>query len=93
MPRRVETELTDPERYELHEPVPYKFEVNRREFIGIAGAGLLITTAGAVVLTKAGYAQSGPTGGAEGTLAARLHIGEDGVITLMTGKVEVGQGS
>ena len=26
-------------------------------------------------------------------LAARLHIGKDGVITVMTGKVEAGQGS
>lgn len=93
MPRRVETELLEPERYELHEPTPYKFEVNRREFIEIVGAGLLITTAGSVVLTKVGYAQGGPSRGAEGTLAARLHIGEDGAITVMTGKVEVGQGS
>ncbi len=92
MSRRVETELLEPERYELHEPAPYKFEVNRREFVEIVGAGLLITTAGSVVLTQVGYAQGGPSRGAEGTLAARLHIGEDGAITVMTGMVEVGQG-
>src|SRR4051794_10046876 len=35
----------------------------------------------------------GFAGGGAKNLAARLHIGKDGIITVMTGKVEAGQGS
>lgn len=69
----------EPERYELTEAPAYQFSVSRREFLEIAGVGLLITVVG--------EAQSG------GGLAARLHVAEDGIVTVLTGKVEVGQGS
>ena len=59
--------------------------VNRREFLETAGAGLLI-------LATAPFADAQRGGGA-GTLEARLHIGEDGVITLLSGKIEEGQGA
>ncbi|MGB2823712.1 MAG: molybdopterin cofactor-binding domain-containing protein, partial [Phycisphaerae bacterium] len=55
----------------------------------LLGAGLLITTTGGVA---AGQRRSRGSSGAR-TVAARLHIGQDGAITVMTGKVEVGQGS
>ncbi len=54
---------------------------NRREFLELAGAGLL-------VVAKA-PAQRGADGS---TLEARLHIAEDGTFTVLTGKVEEGQG-
>jgi CO/xanthine dehydrogenase Mo-binding subunit len=75
----------EPERYELREPPAYVFELNRREFAGVAGAGLLIS----VGLAKA---QRGGGGGAN-PLESRLHIGEDGAVTIFTGKVEIGQGA
>jgi isoquinoline 1-oxidoreductase len=59
--------------------------VNRREFFGIAGAGLLI-----VATAPLSEAQRG---GGAGTLETRLHIGEDGFITVLSGKVEEGQGA
>jgi len=78
----------EPERYELREDPPYRFDVDRRTFLGLVGAGVLIGVGGT---TKA---QSGPTGGAPvGSIAARLHLAEDGTVTILTGKVEVGQGS
>ena len=70
---------------------------SRREFLQILGAGLLIA-----VTADAAIAQVPPRGrrgggGTSGrnpvTLAARLHIGKDGRITVMTGKVECGQGA
>jgi isoquinoline 1-oxidoreductase len=68
---------------------PGEFDLSRRDFVKLLGAGLLITTTGSVSL-----AQRGAAGGRRGgTVAARLHVGQDGLITVMTGKVEVGQGS
>jgi isoquinoline 1-oxidoreductase beta subunit len=68
---------------------PSRLEVSRRAFVQMLGAGLLITTTGGVAL-----GQRRPGGrGRGGTVAARLHVGQDGRITVMTGKVEVGQGS
>ena len=77
----------EPERCELQEDARYRFEVDRRSFLGIAGAGLLITS------TVSAVAQSRRGGGSEGSVAARLHITQDGRVTVMTSKVEVGQGS
>jgi isoquinoline 1-oxidoreductase len=61
--------------------------VNRRNFLEIAGAGLLI-----VATAPLSDAQRGGGGGA-GTLETRLHIGEDGLITVLSGKIEEGQGA
>jgi len=69
----------EPERYELFEARRYEFALDRRDFIRLAGAGLLFTA-------------SDPAAAAD-SIAARLHIAEDGRITVFTGKVEVGQGS
>lgn len=59
--------------------------VNRREFLEIAGAGLVI-----VATAPLSDAQRG---GGAGTLETRLHVGEDGFITVLSGKVEEGQGA
>jgi isoquinoline 1-oxidoreductase len=74
----------EPERYELREAPRFSFALNRRLFLGTAaGVGLLIGTRPAV-------AQNSPKAG---SIAARLQIAPDGVITARTSKVEVGQGS
>ncbi|HYW44066.1 MAG TPA: molybdopterin cofactor-binding domain-containing protein [Bryobacteraceae bacterium] len=59
--------------------------VNRREFLEIAGAGLLI-------VATAPWSDAQRGGGA-GNLETRLHIGEDGFITVLSGKIEEGQGA
>ena len=59
--------------------------VNRREFIEIAGAGL--------VIVAAAPPSEAQRGGGAGALETRLHIGEDGFITILSGKVEEGQGA
>ena len=67
--------------------VPGFPQFSRRGFLQVLGAGIVIT----VGCGRSG-AQRG--GGREPTpIAARLHIGDDGVITVMTGKVELGQGA
>ena len=71
----------EPQRAE--EPV-CEVELSRRSFIQLLGAGLLITVTEGV---SVGRRQQSIT------VAARLHINKDGTITVMTGKVEEGQGS
>jgi CO/xanthine dehydrogenase Mo-binding subunit len=66
-----------------------EFDLDRRSFVKLLGAGLLISTTGGL-----SFGQRAAAGrGRRGNLAARLHLGQDGRITVMTGKVEVGQGS
>jgi isoquinoline 1-oxidoreductase len=88
----------EPERYELHAPPIYRFDANRREFVEILGAGLVIAVA-----ADAAPGQEGRRGRGRGRdrgddarpekLSRRFHISEDGVVTVFTSKVEVGQGS
>ncbi len=61
--------------------------LSRRSFVKALGAGLLIT-----VTEGISFAQRRGSRGAQ-NVAARLHINPDGAITVMTGKVEEGQGA
>ena len=86
MPDRFREDLFEPDRKELAEGPAYRFELDRREWTAVVGAGLLFTAAGKVLLNpEVAAAQIPPS--------TRLHLGEDGSITVLTGKVEVGQGS
>ncbi len=73
--------------------------ITRRDFVKTLGAGLLITvTADSVSAQRAGRGDRGGRGGGRGdsrggAVAARVHIAKDGRITVMTGKVEGGQGA
>jgi isoquinoline 1-oxidoreductase subunit beta len=66
-------------------------EFSRRGFVQLLGAGLLISAGAEAALGQrrgSAWGRGGTT-----TVAARLHIDHDGLITVMTGKVEAGQGS
>jgi nicotinate dehydrogenase subunit B len=82
------------ERYELNESPQHRFEVDRRTFFKVFGAGLAVVA----VVPRDAVAQQGESGrrreGGEDVprqISAWLHIGEDGAVTVYTGKVEVGQ--
>jgi len=77
----------EPERYELTAPPAYRFDVDRRDFLGLLGGGLLVVfSAGAQESGRARRSEAVPQ-----DLDAWLHIGEDGAVTIYTGKTEVGQ--
>jgi isoquinoline 1-oxidoreductase len=79
----------EPERYELRERLPYRFELERRGFLQLLGGVLVLVAA-----TDSAAQESGRTGTGEDAptdLAAWLHVAEDGSVTLYTGKAEVGQ--
>lgn len=78
---------------ELIEPVGYDFGLNRRSFVQILGAGLLLVVSVPALAQERRRGGGGFFGRGARNLAARLHIGKDGIITVMTGKVEAGQGA
>jgi CO/xanthine dehydrogenase Mo-binding subunit len=85
--------VIEPERYEFSAGPMHHFEMLRRDFFKLLGAGIAVFT-----MTKdAGATQE--TAPARGfhledlpkEINAWLHIGEDGGVTAFTGKVEIGQ--
>jgi nicotinate dehydrogenase subunit B len=81
------------ERYELFERPAYRFEVERRDFFKFLGGGLVLLLAldGTAHAQESGRGASIRPDARPPELAAWLHIGEDGTITVYTGKTEVGQ--
>src|SRR5262245_15059519 len=82
--------LSQPEPPELIEKVGYHFGVSRRDFVQVLGVGLMF-----VVSASSAVAQrnEGRGGNRNRKVSARIHIGADGKITVLTGKVEMGQGA
>ena len=83
----------EPERYEFTAPAPYHFEFDRRDFFKLFGAGLLVVCMlrDAQALQESGLTRSRGGEDLPKEISAWLHIGEDGMVTVYTGKVEVGQ--
>lgn len=78
---------------ELVERVDYDFGLSRRSFVKVLGAGLLIAVTLPAAAQEEGARRGGFGGAGARTLGARIHIGADGSITVLTGKVEGGQGA
>ena len=71
-------------------PAERECVLTRRSFVKVLGAGLLISvTPLAAPAQRRGGRGEGPAGG----VSARVHIAKDGAVTVMTGKVEGGQGA
>src|SRR6476661_3561587 len=85
--------MLEPERYELKEAPSYRFQVDRRDFFKVFGAGIVLFLIDSQAdAQESGGARGGRMGGGEPQeISAWLHIGEDGTVTAYTGKVEVGQ--
>lgn len=77
-----------PEQYELLEEPVYKLQMNRRKFFNVLGSGLAITFS---VANSLGAELMGNAKDAEDQVSAWIHIGENGIVTVYTGKAEVGQ--
>ncbi len=95
MMRGFEKKLViEPERYEFAARPIYAFELQRRDFFKLLGAGIAVFSV--AERTPAGAQESGGARGFRGEEAPKditswLHIGEDGGVTAFTGKVEIGQ--
>lgn len=77
-----------PEQYELSTPLNYSFHMNRRAFLQSMGTGLAVTfTFGSAL----GSVLKTDLKDSEDQLSAWIHIGADNLVTVFTGKAEVGQ--
>jgi CO/xanthine dehydrogenase Mo-binding subunit len=85
--------LPEPERYELHSGAIHHFNLQRRDFFKLLGAGIAIfAVAGdAVAAQESGARQHNGDQDQPKDIASWLHINDDGMVTVFTGKVEVGQ--
>ena len=84
----------EPERYELRAAAPYHFDLDRREFFKFLGAGILVVS----VLKPAVVAQESGGGRRRGDSLPKeidtwLHIGENGKVTVYTGRQRWGRTS
>jgi CO/xanthine dehydrogenase Mo-binding subunit len=96
--RATGTNSQPPRPEPIVEPVGYDFGVSRRSFVqgSAPGPDLRRGEHRALAQERADgrrWRGGGGGGGQPVNLDARLHIGADGVITVMTGKVECGQGA
>ncbi len=91
-PTHIETPL-EPERYELNSAPAYLFDLDRREFFKIFGAGVLLVSVlkPSAWTQESGRARPSSEDSLPQGIDAWLHIGENGPVTVYTGKVEVGQ--
>jgi len=85
--------LPEPERYELRSQALHHFNLQRRDFFKVMGAGIAIFTvaANAVSGQESGARRGNRDPDQPKDISSWLHIGSDGVVTVFTGKVEVGQ--
>jgi nicotinate dehydrogenase subunit B len=83
----------EPERYEIHSPASLIFETDRRDFFKFLGAGICVICAAtkASAFQESGRGRRNSEENLPQDIDAWLHIGEKGEITVLTGKVEVGQ--
>src|SRR6266478_8600558 len=89
----MEASMLEAERYELFEGPAYRFALERRDFFQLLGGGLVFL----LMCDDPASAQESGRGRARSgealpqTIGGWLHIGEDGAVTVYTGKVEMGQ--
>jgi isoquinoline 1-oxidoreductase len=89
---RDQSPAIEPERFEFFEGPAYHFELDRRDFLKVLGAGLVVLhLVDSAEAQDPGRRRQGGGGGVPQEIGAWVHVGEDGKITVYTGKAEVGQ--
>ncbi len=79
---------------ELLEPIRFSFALDRRSFVQVLGGGVLITVVGTPMLgQRRRRGGGGFFGGPPAPLSARFHFADDSTITVLSGKVDGGQGA
>src|SRR3989440_3964682 len=82
----------EPERYEFQSGSRHHFELDRREFFKVLGAGIAVFAIARDALAQ----ETAPSHGFHPQelpkdISAWLHVGEDGSVTTFSGKAEMGQ--
>jgi nicotinate dehydrogenase subunit B len=85
--KRQQKKRSAPEQDELPASPGYQFNMNRRNFFGALGSGIAIS----FTVARGFGTALGEAVAAEDQVSAWIHVGENGTITVYTGKAEVGQ--
>src|SRR4026208_1878236 len=80
----------EPKQNELPPKPNYDFALDRRKFFKITGGGLIVAFVLKALLSFDNETPSSEPSSMSG-VESWIHIGEDGTVTVYTGKVEVGQ--
>jgi nicotinate dehydrogenase subunit B len=85
--------VLEPERYELRSNALHHFSLERREFFKMMGAGIAVfsVAANAAAGQESGGRRNNRDQEQAKDISSWLHINNDGMVTVFTGKVEVGQ--
>lgn len=93
MQQKRATYLLEPERYEFRALPIHQFDLGRRDFFKLLGAGIAVFSVAESL--NAQETAPGPKGfhneELPTSIGAWLHISEDGTVTGFTGKAEIGQ--
>lgn len=84
----------EPERYELDATPTYRFALGRRGFFKSIGAGIVVVALVPPAMAQesgGGRRRGGGSRGAPQDIGAWLHIDPNGLVTVYSGKAEVGQ--
>jgi nicotinate dehydrogenase subunit B len=86
----------EPERYEFFAQPTHHFQLARRDFFKLLGAGVAVFAAASGKGVEAAAQETAPSRSFHNEelpndIAAWLHVGEDGTVTAFTGKAEIGQ--
>lgn len=82
----------EPNEYELPSKPEHAFQLNRRKFFKIFGSGLAVAFIFQDMSSLAGDTTPQVISGLPtGQVGAWIHIAENGIVSVYTGKVEVGQ--
>lgn len=82
----------EPTKDELPPAQGFQFALNRRKFLQLTGGGLVVAFVLGDIFSPEDKTLFAETPGVpESEVAAWIHIGKDGKVTVYTGKVEVGQ--
>ena len=93
---KISPENVDNTARQAVEGAVYDFGLSRRAFVKTLGAGLFIAVSPHALsqLQQSGqHSRNTFLGTGASNLGARIHLGEDGTITVLCGKVEAGQGA
>ena len=75
---------------ETADSVEFDFAMDRRSFVQVLGAGLIIAVGhGSAALAQDRGGRGGGRGGGARNVAVRIHLANDGTITVLTGKIEM----
>ena len=81
----------EPQQNELPPKQNYDFALDRRKFFTITGGGLIVAFVLKDLLSFGSETHTSEVSSMTAGVESWIHIGEDGTVTVYTGKVEVGQ--